>query len=378
MASRRRLQDTESGFGGMDLCPSLTAGLGVLGIRQPSKIQKEIVQGILAGTHLWIEEEPGDGRRSAVWIAALQWACQRFCGHAQQQEVLVVTEDVPRLAAKLGRLGRGLHPHCWSEGELAYLGLLPHGRQIALCQPQALRASFARRESDLSCGLLVVDGARCMEGVADILRWGTPEATMRACVTRETSERHRAQWRMQFRTLAPQQELCVASRESGTGFSEYFVNIEQECHKLETMLDLFSCTAAAWVVVTSTSGKADELMEVSRSRSVADTTRSYSLFWGQRGVLFCSFSEMERVQATSSSTPLQMPQNHVVGLSPDRIENLAVLFYDIGTLQERTKCLAQFNHCPALKKIDILFPTTQEFGLISWRARDLPMHPFNF
>jgi ATP-dependent RNA helicase len=262
-------------FEEMDLKPDLLRGMYSAGFEKPSAIQQRAVVPILKRRDVIAQAQSGTGKSSLIGVVALQLADVK----KREVQVLVLSptrEIATQAETTMALLGAhmSVQVHCCIGGKSVGEDIrkLDYGQHVVTGTPGRVFDMIQRktlRTRDLR--LLILDEADEMLGlgfkeqVYEIYRWLPSEvqvvilsATMPPAVLELTQK---------FMTdpvkiLVPRDELTVE------GIRQFFVNVEKEEWKFDTLCDLYdTMTIAQAVIFLNTKKKVDWLTAKMREAS---------------------------------------------------------------------------------------------------------------
>jgi ATP-dependent RNA helicase len=278
--SRPRQQESDTApcktFEAMNLKPDLLRGIFAYGFEKPSAIQQRAIRPILRGRDVIAQSQSGTGKTGCFGISALQLLSE----NSREPQVLIVSPtrelaeqtahvvtalgdflNVKCLAA-IGGKSLGLDIKALEQGHCQVISGTP-GRVYDLIRRNALGTQHIKA--------LILDEADEMLGrgfkdqIYDIYRY-LPNSTQVVLMsaTLPTSVLEMTQKFMQdpVRILVRRDELTLE------GIKQFFVNVEKEEWKFETLSDLYdTLTITQAVIFCNTRQKVDWLASKMREKN---------------------------------------------------------------------------------------------------------------
>lgn len=256
-------------FESLHLKPALLRGIYAYGFERPSAIQQRAIRPIVRGRDVISQSQSGTGKTAVFSIAALQILDERV----RDTQVLVLSptrelaEQTQRVVSSLGdymkvichasvggkNLGRDLH--AFDNGGGAQIVSGTPGRVFDLIRRAALRTRFLKA--------LIIDEADEMlsrgfkEQIYDIYRYlptETQVVLVSATLPVEVLDMTRKFMNDPVRILVKRDELTLE------GIKQFFVAVEKEEWKYDTLCDLYdTLTIAQAVIFCNTRQKVDWL-----------------------------------------------------------------------------------------------------------------------
>jgi len=272
---RVKKDDVCSSFEEMNLKPQLLQGIYAYGFEKPSAIQQRAIRPILTGRDVIAQSQSGTGKTATFGIAALQ-TCQTTSRHVQALLLSPTRELATQTHAVVSALGDYAKVNC-----LACIGGQSMGQDIKALEAGAVHIVVGTpgRVFDLlrrgvlqvnNLKMLVLDEADELlhRGFAtqiyDIYRLLPSTAQvvlMSATLPTNVLDMTRQFMRDPVRILVRRDELTLE------GISQFFIAVEKEEWKLETLCDLYdTLTITQAVIFCNSRQKVDWLAQQMRDK----------------------------------------------------------------------------------------------------------------
>jgi len=255
-------------FDALGLKPSLLRGIYAYGFERPSAIQQRAIRPILRGRDVIAQSQSGTGKTAVFAIASLQILDEKM-----QEPQVVILSPTRELAEQTQRvvksLGDYMNVNCHASIGGKNLGLdlkaFEHNKvQIVSGTPGRIFDLIQRRAlSTRSLKSLIIDEADEMlnrgfkEQIYDIYRYLPPQTQVvliSATLPVEVLDMTEKFMNDPIRILVKRDELTLE------GIKQFFVNVEEEEWKFDTLSDLYdTLTISQAVIFCNTKAKVDWL-----------------------------------------------------------------------------------------------------------------------
>eukprot|EP01029_Cantina_marsupialis_P029139 TRINITY_DN779859_c0_g1_i1.p1 TRINITY_DN779859_c0_g1~~TRINITY_DN779859_c0_g1_i1.p1 ORF type:complete len:404 (-),score=135.87 TRINITY_DN779859_c0_g1_i1:183-1361(-) len=262
-------------FDDMGLNDNLVRGIYAYGMEKPSAIQQRAIVPIIQGRDLIAQSQSGTGKTAVFSIGALQ----SIDVDLKETQVLILSptrelaEQTQKVALSLGDyMNVQVHACIGGKSIGEDIRRLDYGVHLVSGTPGRVFDMIRRRNlRTKNIKMLVLDEADEMlnkgfkEQVYDIYRYLPPSTqvvVVSATLPREVLEITNKFMNKPVRVLVKRDELTLE------GIKQYFVAVEKESWKFETLCDLYETLTITQVVVfVNTRRKADWLAEQMREKS---------------------------------------------------------------------------------------------------------------
>eukprot|EP00012_Vannella_robusta_P004198 CAMPEP_0206184402 /NCGR_PEP_ID=MMETSP0166-20121206/1198_1 /ASSEMBLY_ACC=CAM_ASM_000260 /TAXON_ID=95228 /ORGANISM="Vannella robusta, Strain DIVA3 518/3/11/1/6" /LENGTH=374 /DNA_ID=CAMNT_0053599413 /DNA_START=334 /DNA_END=1461 /DNA_ORIENTATION=- len=254
-------------FDDMDLDDLLLRGIYAYGFEKPSVIQKRVIRPVIDGYDVIAQAQSGTGKTASYIIGGLQ-RIDVECKHCQ----ILVIAPTRELSAGIERVAHHLGTYVGLS--TAYTGSrIPstplNEAQFIVGTPGSIKTSFVRDHINLEhLKLVVVDEVELSDRgvfppIIDLLRQiKQTTASVQLCFFLETTDLKN----LQLADLLMDNPILIRGEQPQyrvlQGCKLFYINVEREEWKLDTLMDLFgTANIAQAVIYCNTSRKVDWLAD---------------------------------------------------------------------------------------------------------------------